>query len=76
MQIRLIQRNKATHLGIGIRGMDDKVYVISACRQSWYADDTVSVGVPSDITCKRCSKLAAEAEANDGKVYIGKKHRH
>lgn len=65
-KVYLIKRNtKIIHVGVKING-----YTASACNIRWDIRDEVSVGDPSEVTCKRCKKIIEKAD-EDGYIVLG-----
>jgi hypothetical protein len=74
MNFMIIKRRRVTHIGVPVRVVDMNVHA-SLCNKSWYAHDAVSIGEKEEISCKRCFKLAEEAEKNNGIVDLTKRTR-
>jgi hypothetical protein len=68
MRVNLIKRGKVTHVGFKAKVMGE-VNLYSLCNQRWSADDKVSEGEDTEVTCKRCIKKMSKAD-KDGYVKI------
>ena len=63
MQICLIKRGKIVHCGFEAKNMG-KLNKYSVCNRRWNADDKISIGEESEVTCKKCQKILAKSDEN------------
>ena len=73
MEVNLIKRGKVIHCGLALREFD-RTYKVSLCSGVWNCNDKTSVGDSNAITCKRCLRIIATADAN-GVVTLPNKRR-